>query len=531
MSLGYCQVDFSHDIVPILRKYCVECHAGDNKKGGLSFNDRAAMLAGGESGKVVEPGNADGSYLLELVQSTDEDVRMPPKGDRVSALELQLLREWIDEGLKWEEGFAFKKPVYEPTLELVNSELPSPMDGRNHPIDRIIDDYQKRNGIARPKPLSDAEFLRRSSLDLIGMLPDPSAVEAFYNSNSPIRRQQWIDDLLNDQIGYADHWLTFWNDLLRNDYGGTGFITGGRKQISRWLYQSLLENKPYDQFVRELIDPPSEESSGFISGIQWRGDVSAAQKVEIQFAQSISQSFLGINMKCASCHDSFIDRWKLKEAYGLAAIYSDKPLEIYRCDKATGEKAEPAWVFPELGDIDPKAKKPERLKQLSQLMTDRKNGRFSRTIINRLWHRLMGRGIVHPVDAMQSEPWSRELLEHLAITLIEKKYDLKEMLRYIASSNAYQSTTISLGESGHESDYMYTGPLAKRLTAEQFVDAVWTMTGSAPISFNAPVFRGIIDPELLKKQSVTADWIWGKSVSPAAKSKPPRHSCFRNPSS
>ncbi len=71
--------------------------------------------------------------------------------------------------------------------------------------------------------------------------------------------------------------------------------------------------------------------------------------MEIQFAQSVAQSFLGINLKCASCHDSFIDRWKLSEAYSLAAVYASEPLEIHRCDKPTGEQAEPAWLFPELG--------------------------------------------------------------------------------------------------------------------------------------------------------------------------------------
>jgi Protein of unknown function (DUF1549)/Protein of unknown function (DUF1553)/Planctomycete cytochrome C len=504
------QIDFAHEIVPILRKHCAECHTGDSKKGGFSMNNRAALLEGGESGKSVEPGKATESYLLELIQSTDDELRMPPKGDRVSADELRLLKIWIDAGVKWDEGFAFKQPAYEPKLELAEVELPPAIDGRSHPIDRIIDLYQQGNQVARPKSLGDAEFLRRSSLDLIGLLPDVNAVDSFINDLRSDKRELWIDTLLSDDIGYADHWLTFWNDLLRNDYGGTGFITGGRKQISRWLYQSLVDNKPYDQFVRELIAPHDDESRGFIAGIQWRGDVSAAQKVEIQFAQSISQSFLGINMKCASCHDSFIDRWKLKEAYGLAAIYAEKPMEIYRCDKVTGETSEPAWIFPELGQLDPKAEKSERLKQLSHLMTDRRNGRFARTIANRLWHRLMGRGIVHPVDAMQSEPWSEALLDHLAIAFIEQKYDLRKLLRYIASSNAYQSVTISAEEENDRPDYKYTGPLAKRLTAEQFVDAVWTITDTAPASYDAPVYRGVVDPDLLARQSVSANWIWGE---------------------
>ena len=96
------------------------------------------------------------------------------------------------------------------------------------------------------------------------------------------------------------------------------------------------------------------ESEGFILGIKWRGNVNASQKPELQFAQNVSQVFLGINMKCASCHDSFIDRWTLAQTYGLAAVCANGPLEMYRCDKPLGKMAEAAWMFPELGQIDPK---------------------------------------------------------------------------------------------------------------------------------------------------------------------------------
>ncbi|MFM7831572.1 MAG: DUF1549 domain-containing protein, partial [Planctomycetaceae bacterium] len=126
--------------------------------------------------------------------------------------------------------------------------------------------------------------------------------------------------------------------------------------------------------------------------------VSAGQTVEIQFAQSVAQSFLGINLKCASCHDSFIDRWTLDEAWGMAAVYASAPQAIHRCDKPTGSTAQAAWLFPELGQIDPAAPREQRLQQLAALMTHPENGRFTRTIANRLWYKLTGRGIVHPLD-------------------------------------------------------------------------------------------------------------------------------------
>ena len=128
------------------------------------------------------------------------------------------------------------------------------------------------------------------------------------------------------------------------------------------------------------------------------------QSLPVHFAQSVSQSFLGINLKCASCHDSLIDQWTLADSYNLAAIYSEEPLELTRCDKPTGVMAKAAWLFPEIGQVDPPASKTERLGQLAALFTHPQNGRVARTIVNRLWARVIGRGIVHPLDAMGAEP-------------------------------------------------------------------------------------------------------------------------------
>src|SRR4029078_364192 len=102
------------------------------------------------------------------------------------------------------------------------------------------------------------------------------------------------------------------------------------------------------KLVRELI-APTAESEGFILGIRWRGTVRASQSQEGQFAQNISHALLGINMKCASCHDSFIDRWKLSESYGLAAIYAKEPLGMYRCDQPRGKNVERACMSPGVG--------------------------------------------------------------------------------------------------------------------------------------------------------------------------------------
>lgn len=510
---GHAAVDFNHQIVPLLRKHCAECHTGDKMKGGFSMNDRAELIKGGENGALIDFSNPKGSKLLEIVRTDDEDLRMPPKGKGLTKNEAALLEQWLVEGAPWESGFAFKKPAYEPPLKPRQVVLPSAVAGREHPVDRIIDAYLAEKKVPTPEAVGDAVFLRRASMDLIGLLPTVEELAAFTKDNAPDKRAKLIRSLLARDVDYAEHWLTFWNDLLRNDYGGTGFITGGRKQISQWLYASLVNNKPFDQFARELIAPPTDESRGFIDGIKWRGEVSAGQTVEIQFAQSVGQSFLGINLKCASCHDSFIDRWKLDEAYGLAAIYAEKPLEIHRCDKPVGRQAKAAWLFPELGQVDAAAPKPERLRQLAALMTSAENGRFTRTIVNRLWHRLMGHGIVHPLDAMQSEPWNADLLDHLAMHLQESGYDLRKTLEHIATSSAYQAHSAVMLQDAKDSGYVFKGPQSKRLTAEQFTDAVWQLTGAAPNRMDAPVFRGKLDPEAGRNIAMTGQWIWGDSAA------------------
>jgi hypothetical protein len=468
-------VDFAHEVVPLLKERCGKCHTNGTYKESVSFDTREALLETG----AVEPGDSSASYLIDLVTSDDKELRMPPEGPAISAEEVEVLRRWIDAGLPWEEGFTFRENVYEAPLRPRRPELPPAEAGVENPVDRIVLHYWRERGVKPPARLSDAAFYRRASLDLIGLLPKPEEVDAFAADGDPQKRQRLVRQMLDDRVAYADHWLTFWNDLLRNDYAGTGYIDGGRKQITDWLYAALLENKPYDQFVRELIEP-QPESEGFAKGIVWRGQVNASQRPELQFAQNVGQVFLGINLKCASCHDSFVDNWKLTDAYGLAAITSDVPLEIHRCDKPTGEMAKAYFLFPELGEIDGAEPRAERLKQLANLMTHADNGRLTRTIVNRLWHRLTGRGIVHPVDSMGTRQWNEDLLDYLAVHLADSGYDLKQSLELIATSEVYSMQSVPVDDSVPADEYEFAGPAPKRMTAEQFSDALTQVTGVSP---------------------------------------------------
>ena len=502
--------------MPILKKHCAECHTDGNKKGGLSINTRVEFLAGGEGGEVAIAGNAAESFFLELTGSADLDERMPPKGPGVSASELAILKQWVQEGMDWDESYTLGSSGWEPPLKPRIVTLPPALENRDHPIDRIVDAYHLKKNATPPALASDSLFLRRAYLDIIGILPSPKELLNFIKNPSPSKQAQVIDLLLEREIAYADHWLTFWNDLLRNDYTGTGFITKGRTQITSWLYAALRSNKPYDQMTRELIDA-EEDAAGFVNGIKWRGNVNASQTRNMQFAQNVSQVFLGINMKCASCHDSFIDRWTLQEAYDLAAIFADKPLELERCDLPTGKMAKPRWMFPELGQVDPKADKKKRLQQLATLMTHPENGRFTRTIVNRIWAQIMGRGIVHPVDAMHTKPWNEDLLDFLALQFAKEGYDLKKFLRFVMTSHAYGGKSDRL-EAEPGTDYVFHGPVPKRMTAEQLMDSIWQVTQTHPTRADAKVDRSpgfrshdsTLTRDSRKPKNINAFWIWGQ---------------------
>jgi hypothetical protein len=500
------KVDFSHDVLPVLKAKCAKCHTNGTYKGGVSMDTRAELL----KSKVVVPGKSGESELIKRVTNPDPELRMPPKAEPLPAKEVAALKAWIDGGLEWEAGFSFKPPSYVAPLRPRRPTLPAAVAGRDHPIDRIVDPYFAANKVPLPPLLDDAGFARRVYLDLIGQLPAASELEAFLADVAPDRRAKLVQKLLADDRAYSDHWLTFWNDLLRNDYVGTGYIDGGRKQITAWLYSSLLHNKPFDQFTRELI-APSPDSEGFAKGIKWRGEVNASQVTELQFAQNVGQVFFGANLKCASCHDSFIDSWKLDDAYGMAAVIADKPLQVHRCDKPLGRTAGPKFLFPELGKIDPSAPKEKRLEQLAGLVTHPENGRFTRTIANRVWHRLMGRGVVHPVDVMANKPWSDDLIDYLAVYLVDNGHDLKKLMEHITTSRAYQSRAVPLAKDPAGDDYVFRGPEYKRLTAEQFMDAVWQITDTAPakpaVAVKLPEFAATVPKErqYVRASLVTAD--------------------------
>lgn len=499
-SLSTHQLDrLNLEVRAIFAHHCYQCHSEEKSKGELVLDSKEGVFAGGESGPIFEAGNANQSELLRRIRlpKGDEDV-MPSKGKLLSKSQIELIRLWIDSGAHWSDQALKIFPEAELALEM--PALPSSQEG--HPIDKIVDNYFGEQSISWKPVVSDRIFLRRVYLDLTGLLPSPDLVREFEQDTESNKRERMIDALLADHHAYTQHWLSFWNDLLRNDYSGTGYITGGRKSITEWLYSSLENNKAYDQMVRELLNP-RPESEGFIKGIRWRGVVNSSQSTDMQAAQNVSQSLLGLNLKCASCHNSFVSNLTLDQAYGFASIFADTVLEIHRCDKPTGRMAQTKFIYPELGEVNADSLK-DRLEQLASVVVQPANGRLYRTIVNRFWDRLMGRGIVMPVDEMDQAAWNQGLLDWLAADFIEHQYDLKHLLRRIMTSHAYQLPSVAyrsqLALAGE--DYVFKGPVRRRMSAEQLADVLGQTI--------APLYRSVAYDPIGKRYD--AEWIWHREI-------------------
>jgi hypothetical protein len=472
-------IDYQQQVHPILGARCLTCHSAERRSGGLSLASYADVLEGGRSGAAVRPGDGDASLLLMRISGAIAPA-MPMGAPPLSPAEVDVIRGWIDEGARETLTSAAARPKWEAPLELSAPPVPPAVwKAWPSPIDRLVSSYLTEQGVPEPELVGDAAFARRAYLDIWGLLPTPLELQAFVADSSPTKRSALVNRLLADNDKYAEHWISFWNDLLRNDEGVNYYSeTESRKSITEWLLPALRSNTSYDAFVAKLLNPVQpQDPDGFLVGVNWRGEVSASQTPAMQAAQNTAQIFIGLNLKCNSCHDSFISKWKLKDAYGLASFFSaDDRLQLYRCDVAQDQYAAPQFLFPELNRAPASAALADRRAAAAAIFTDPRNGRMPRTIVNRMWHRLLGRGIVENPDEMDGEPWSPALLDWLASDFVEHGYDMKRLIATIISSRAYQMHAVP--RDGQPSrGYVFRGPEIRRLTAEQFADAVAAMTG------------------------------------------------------
>ena len=486
------RVDYARQIQPLLAAHCQECHNETKRSGGLSLATYADALEGGRSGAVIRPRAAARSLVIHKLTGAS-DPRMPKDRPPLAAGEIALIQRWIDEGARETATGPPAPDPWEPSLSIERPSLPAAVWPKwSGPVDGFVAAYLKTRGVREPAAVSDAQFARRAYLDAWGLLPTPAQLAAFVADTQPDKRATLVDVLLSDHEKYAEHWISFWNDLLRNEDGVTYFSeTAGRKSITDWLLNALQTDMPYDRFVSALINPERPtDPDGFLIGVNWRGETSAAVTPWMQASQSTAQVFLGINLKCNACHDSFVSRWKLKDAYSLAAYFSPDPkLQLYRCDVAQNTYAEPAFLLPAIAHTPASGSLADRRAAAAKSFTDPRNGRLSRTLVNRIWLRLFGHGFVPNPDELDGRPWSPELLDALAADFAEKGYGVKALIRTIMTSRAYQMPSVPRAAE-LTGPYVFAGPEIRRLTAEQFADAIGAITGEWNVYPGRPATPG-----------------------------------------
>ncbi|MEO0446951.1 MAG: DUF1553 domain-containing protein, partial [Verrucomicrobiota bacterium] len=426
-------------------------------EGGRRGTREGALRGGDADGPALEAGDLEGSALLWRVHPDAGDDLMPPKGDPLTEGEIALLEQWIIEGASW--------PAYDvPSFELT--------------------------------PLaSDLVFLRRLALDTVGVPPTEKEIDEFLAEPEASRRSAAIDRFVGDDR-WADHWTGYWQDVLAENPNIINPTLNNTGPFRWWIYESLLDNKPMDLFVTELLRMEGSDRFGGPRGFGTasENDVPMAAKGIIA-----SAAFLGTQMKCARCHDAPGHPWKQEELFQMAAMLARKPIKVpetssvpmdqfhQRARKplievtlAPGSTVSPAWPFADL--IRPEegkalAEDPNNTRdQLAAMMTSPQNERFAQVTVNRIWQRIMGRGLVADVDDWEKEPASHpDLLRWLGRRLIAAEYDGKSIAKLIFSSHAYQR---AIDPRLLKPSPLFIAPAPRRLQAEQIVDTLFSTTGA-----------------------------------------------------
>ena len=356
---------------------------------------------------------------------------------------------------------------------------PYPALTANNTIDELVWAKLKAMGILPSDLAGDAVFLRRVYLDVLGTLPKPDEVRTFLADTAPDKRAKLIDNVLS-RPEYADNWAQKWADVLLVNRDKLG--DRGSYEMHRWLRDQFARNRPYDQWVRELI-----AASGSAAQV---GPVNffRASATPEETARAVSQAFLGVRLECAQCHHHPFEKWTQDDFYGLVGYFNgmqrkrlpgDDELVFhagYRAQKMPLTDRAVA-VRPPDGPAIPATTEGDPRRHLAEWMTKPVNPFFARLVVNRLWKHYLGRGLVEPEDDLRStNPATNEpLLDHLAKTLVASKYDLKAVTRLILQSRVYQLSSVP--NVTNKDDEQYGSHYrVKRLPAEVLLDAICAVT-------------------------------------------------------
>ena len=350
--------------------------------------------------------------------------------------------------------------------------------------DRYLLRQWRRLGVVPSAPADDATFLRRVTLDICGTLPTSGEVREYLADARGDKRARLIDRLL-ERPEYASYFALKWADILQNR--GAGYSTSqqraGTTLFAAWLRDSLAANKPYDQFVSELLTASGSQNEN-PPAIWYR-----AVRKSPEYVESVAQAFLGVRIQCAQCHHHPTERWSQADYFSLAAVFSrvgrkggfadaEVPTDeiIFLKERGdvrhprTGELLKPRPLggteFSLGPHDDPRG-------SLARWMTRSDNSFFARTMVNRLWAHFLGRGIVHPIDDARSTnpPSNPELLDALAQDFIASGFDVKHLIRQITGNYAYGLESVPHpGNAGDTQTFARFYP--RRVTAEVLLDGI-----------------------------------------------------------
>lgn len=456
---------FYQNVFRILESKCNRCH-GTKAKGGLRLDQRASALKGGESElPAIVPGHPEESELLIQIK----DGAMPPESDSLSQQEIATLETWIRQGAKWPRRPAGHVELPEQTLPLVD----------------------------------DAAFLRRAAVDIIGVPPNAAALQKFLEDEDPGKRQRVIDALLQSPR-FADNWISVWMDLLAENPTLLNQSLNSTGPFRWFLYDALKDNKGLDRLVTELIMMRGDAAEGGSAGFAMAAENDAPMAAK---AHILASSFLGIDLQCARCHDSPFHRTTQEDLFSIAAMLARKPITppdssrvpdaffeslgqrkpLIEVTLAPGVAVKPVWSLEDQTLVDRSVLNGMKLRdpkdtreQLAALITSPNNDRFAKVIANQVWQRLIGIGIVEPINDWEgNRPSHPELLNWLADELVANNYDLRHLVRVIMSTRVYQQQPINTADELPPEQRFFAGPAARRMTAEQIVDSLFAVTDQA----------------------------------------------------
>lgn len=360
-------------------------------------------------------------------------------------------------------------------------------------IDPLVFSKLKELGLMPSEPCTDAEFARRSALDLCGLLPSPEEVARYETDTAPDKKIKWIDRLL-ERPEYADYFAMKWSAILRNQRG----IFGGTGQTSSfafhaWVREAIAENRPYDRFASDLIaakgDPTQNPAVSWYRNRDFMGDEAKQLKEQVD---DTAQLFLGMRIGCAQCHHHPFEKWSQDDYYGFASFFTrvgKKPGSDLTSPRvfvkasglarhpSTGKSYPPkALDGPEFAKLGPRD---DPRASLASWLSRPDNPFFARALVNRYWKHFFGRGVVEPEDDMRvsNPPTNPELLDALAEDFVTNGYDLKRLVRLIASSRAYGLSSLPNEFNGADRQN-YARFYPRRLPAEVLLDSVGTVTQS-----------------------------------------------------